>query len=167
MAVIDWWNGLLTLVIIFFALCLLQLTWSIASIACRACHSSGIFSMWYSHARSHACTLACAVLIKILCFVSRTLGTHSDLSRLWGFDWPGLEKVTLCYTERKRYDQDREETWCAGESEGERESRRRGMGRERRKGDRRKPEGVSGKQVENGSWLGFSKGMRERERWEG
>ena len=38
------------------------------------------------------------------------------------------------------------------------------MGRERRKGDRRKPEGMSGRQVENGSRLGFSKGMRERER---
>ena len=42
MAVIDWWNGPLTLVI-FFALCLLLLTWSIAGVACRACHSSGIF----------------------------------------------------------------------------------------------------------------------------
>ena len=43
MAVIDWWNGPLTLVVIFFALCLLLLTWSIAGVACRACHSSGTF----------------------------------------------------------------------------------------------------------------------------
>ena len=43
MAVIDWWNGPPTLVVIFFALCLLLLTWSIAGVACRACHSSGTF----------------------------------------------------------------------------------------------------------------------------
>ena len=43
MAVIDWWNGPLSLVVIFFALCLLLLTWSIAGVACRACHSSGTF----------------------------------------------------------------------------------------------------------------------------
>ena len=39
---IDWWNGPLSLVFLF-ALCLLLLTWSIAVIACRACHSSGTF----------------------------------------------------------------------------------------------------------------------------
>ena len=50
MAVIDWWNGPLTLVVIFFALCLLLLTWSIAGVACRACHSSGtFFSLWHTH----------------------------------------------------------------------------------------------------------------------
>ena len=43
MAVIDWWNRPVALVVIFFALCLLLLTWSIAGIACRACHSSGTF----------------------------------------------------------------------------------------------------------------------------
>ena len=43
MAVIDCWNGPLSLVVIFFALCLLLLAWSIAGVACRACHSSGIF----------------------------------------------------------------------------------------------------------------------------
>ena len=42
-AVIDWWNRPLTLVVIFFALCLLLLTWSIAGAACRACYSSGSF----------------------------------------------------------------------------------------------------------------------------
>ena len=41
MAVIDWWNGPLALVVIFFALCMLLLTWNIAGIVCRACHSSG------------------------------------------------------------------------------------------------------------------------------
>ena len=50
MAVIDWWNEPLTLVVIFFALCLLLLTWSIACVACRACHSSGtFFSLWHTH----------------------------------------------------------------------------------------------------------------------
>ena len=65
MAVIDWWNGRLTLVVIFFALCLLLLTWSIAGVACSACHSSGTFfhcdththtqnnSSNYTHARTH------------------------------------------------------------------------------------------------------------------
>ena len=54
MAVIDWWNGPLTLVVIFFALCLLLLTWSIASVACRACHSSGtFFSFWHTHTHTH------------------------------------------------------------------------------------------------------------------
>ena len=43
MAVIAWWNGPLPLVVIFFALCLLLLTWSIAGISRRACHSSGTF----------------------------------------------------------------------------------------------------------------------------
>ena len=57
MAVIDWWNGPLTLVVIFFALCLLLLTWSIACIACRACHSSGtLFSLWHTHTNTHTHT---------------------------------------------------------------------------------------------------------------
>ena len=56
MAVIDWWNGPLTLVVIFFALCLLLLTWSIAGVACRACHSSGTFFHCdtHTHARTRA-----------------------------------------------------------------------------------------------------------------
>ena len=46
-----------SLVVIFFALSLLLLTWSIAGIACHACHSSGtFFSLWHTHAR--ACTHA-------------------------------------------------------------------------------------------------------------
>ena len=49
MAVIDWWNGPLTLVVIFFALCLLLLTWSIACVACRACHSSGTPFFFVTH----------------------------------------------------------------------------------------------------------------------
>ena len=55
MAVIDWWNGPLTLVVIFFALCLLLLTWSIACVACCACHSSGtpLFSLWHTHTHTH------------------------------------------------------------------------------------------------------------------
>ena len=58
MAVIDWWNGPLTLVVIFFALCLL-LTWSIACVACRACHSSGtFFSLWHTHTHTHTHTHA-------------------------------------------------------------------------------------------------------------
>ena len=36
--VIHWWDRPLTLVVFFFVLCLLLLTWSIAGIACRACH---------------------------------------------------------------------------------------------------------------------------------
>ena len=60
MAVIDWWNGPLSLVVIFFALCLLLLTWSIAGVACRACHSSGTFfhcdTHTHAHARTHART---------------------------------------------------------------------------------------------------------------
>ena len=59
MAVIDWWNGPLTLVVIFFALCLLLLTWSIACVACHACHSSGtFFSLWHTHmhTRTHTHT---------------------------------------------------------------------------------------------------------------
>ena len=60
MAVIDWWNGPLSLVVIFFALCLLLLTWSIAGVACRACHSSGTFfhcdTHTHTHARTHAHT---------------------------------------------------------------------------------------------------------------
>ena len=54
MAVIDWWNGPLTLVVIFFELCLLLLTWSSASVACRACHSSGTF---FIVIHTHTCCL--------------------------------------------------------------------------------------------------------------
>ena len=55
MAVIDWWNGPLTLVVTFFALCLLPLTWSIASVACRACHLSGtFFPLWHTHTHTNA-----------------------------------------------------------------------------------------------------------------
>ena len=55
--VIVWWNGPLTLVVIFFALCLLLLTWSIAGVACRACHSSGtFFSLWHTHTHTHTHT---------------------------------------------------------------------------------------------------------------
>ena len=57
MAVIDWWNGPLTLVVIFFALCLLLLTWSIACVACRACHSSGTpFFHCDTHTHTHTHT---------------------------------------------------------------------------------------------------------------
>ena len=56
MAVIDWWNGPLTLVVIFFALCLLLLTWSIAGVACRACHSSGTFFHCDTHTHTHTHT---------------------------------------------------------------------------------------------------------------
>ena len=56
MAVIDWWNGPLSLVVIFFALCLLLLTWSIAGVACRACHSSGTFFHCDTHAHTHTQT---------------------------------------------------------------------------------------------------------------
>ena len=48
-------TGLLLLyIIIFFALCLLLLTWSIAGVACSACHSSGtfFFSLWNTHTRA-------------------------------------------------------------------------------------------------------------------
>ena len=57
-AVIDWWNGPLTLVVIFFALCLLLLTWNIAGITCRACHSSGTFFHCDTHTHTH--THVCA-----------------------------------------------------------------------------------------------------------
>ena len=50
----DWWNRPPTLVGIFFALCLLLLTWSIAGIACRACHLSGTFFHCDTHTRAHA-----------------------------------------------------------------------------------------------------------------
>ena len=53
MAVIDWWNGPLTLVVILFALCLLLLTGSIAGAACRACHSSGTFFHCDTHTHTH------------------------------------------------------------------------------------------------------------------
>ena len=46
-------NGPLSLVVIFFALCLLLLTWSIAGVACRACHSSGTFFHCDTHAHTH------------------------------------------------------------------------------------------------------------------
>ena len=41
--------------LIFFALCLLLLTWSIAGVDCRACHSSGTFFLCDTHtqARTH------------------------------------------------------------------------------------------------------------------
>ena len=45
---------ILSLVVIFFALCLLLLTWSIAGVACRACHSSGTFFHCDTHTRMHA-----------------------------------------------------------------------------------------------------------------
>ena len=54
MAVIDWWNLPLILVVFFFALCLLLLARSIAGITCSACHSSGtFFSMWHTHTHTH------------------------------------------------------------------------------------------------------------------
>ena len=56
MAVIDWWNGPLTLVVTFFALCLLLLTWSIAGVACRACHSSGTVFHCDTHTHTHTHT---------------------------------------------------------------------------------------------------------------
>ena len=58
MAVIDWWNGPLTLVVIFFALCLLLLTWSIACVACRVCHSSGTLFFIVTHTHTHTHTLS-------------------------------------------------------------------------------------------------------------
>ena len=54
MTVIDWWNGPLTLVVFFFSLCLLLLTWSIAEIACRTCSSPGTFLFYfYCNTRKH------------------------------------------------------------------------------------------------------------------
>ena len=54
MAVIDWWNLPLILVVFFFALCLLLLARSIAGITCCACHLSGtFFSMWHTHTHTH------------------------------------------------------------------------------------------------------------------
>ena len=43
-----------SLVVIFFALCLLLLTWSIAGVACRACHSSCTFFLCDTHTRARA-----------------------------------------------------------------------------------------------------------------
>ena len=63
MAAIDWRNEPLTLVVIFFALCLLLLTWSIAGIACCACHSSGIFL----HCDTHTHTQFFLLFILFLC----------------------------------------------------------------------------------------------------
>ena len=56
MAVIDWWNGPLTLVVIFFELCLLLLTFSIAGVACRDCHSSDTFFHCDTHTHTHTHT---------------------------------------------------------------------------------------------------------------
>ena len=56
MAVIDWWNGPLSLGVIFFALCLLLLTWSIAGVACGACHSSGNLFFIVTHTHTHTRT---------------------------------------------------------------------------------------------------------------
>ena len=60
MAVIDWWNGPLTLVVIFFALCLLLLTWSIACVACRCLpfvwHPFFIVTHTHTHTHTHSHT---------------------------------------------------------------------------------------------------------------
>ena len=48
---IDWWDGPLAVVVFLFALCLLLLPWSIAGVACRACHSFGTFSSLWHNAR--------------------------------------------------------------------------------------------------------------------
>ena len=44
---IDWWNVPLTLVVFFFALCLLPLTWSIVGIACQS--SVTFFILTHTH----------------------------------------------------------------------------------------------------------------------
>ena len=85
MAVIDWWNGPLSFVVIFFTLCLLLLlllTWSIAGVACRTCHSSGLsfFIMTHTHTQrdtqhthTHTHTHTCACMYA--CTHSYTIGT--------------------------------------------------------------------------------------------
>ena len=79
MAVIDWWNGPLTLVVIFFALCLLLLTWSIARVACRACHSSGIlFSLWHTHTHTHTHTAWCSEMGSLTSLEAWHSGASSD-----------------------------------------------------------------------------------------
>ena len=75
MAVIDWWNGPLTLVVIFFALCLLLLTWSIAGVACRACHSSGTFF----HCDTHTHTQT-----NILHAITSTVKSYAEEHQLGG-----------------------------------------------------------------------------------
>ena len=76
MAVIDWWNGPLTLVVIFFALCLLLLTWSTAGVACRACHSSGTFF----HCDTHTHMLLTWSIAGVTCCACHSSGTffHCD-----------------------------------------------------------------------------------------
>ena len=68
MAVINWRNGPLVLVVFFLAMCLLLFevslvslvvlaaTWSAAGIAYRACHSSGTFFFIVTHAHTHTHT---------------------------------------------------------------------------------------------------------------
>ena len=55
-------NGPLSLVVIFFVLCLLLLTWSIAGVACRACRSSGTFFI-VTHTHTHTLLLSLWFLI--------------------------------------------------------------------------------------------------------
>ena len=85
MAVIDWWNGPLTLVVIFFALCLLLLTWSIAGVVCRACHSSGTFFI-VTHTHTH--TVKQATL--------PVLGPHCCITSLKVYAALSLQNVRFC-----------------------------------------------------------------------
>ena len=67
MAVIDWWNLPLILVVFFFALCLLLLARSIAGITCCACHSSGtFFSMWHTHTHTHTSLFFYSVTLAVI-----------------------------------------------------------------------------------------------------
>ena len=81
MAVINWWSGPLVLVVIFFALCMLLLTWNISGIICRACHSSGTLFHCDTHTHTHTHTR-----------------THTHTQSL--VQWNSISDITGCMTFR-------------------------------------------------------------------
>ena len=95
MAAIDWRNEPLTLVVIFFALCLLLLTWSIAGIACCACHSSGIFLHCDTHTHNFffclysSCVRAyvtqCALVVAVILKCSSSWGAFRSIQQSTSF----------------------------------------------------------------------------------
>ena len=73
---------------ILFALCLLLLTWSIAGIACRACHSSGtFFSLWHTQAHTHTrCLIWTSSTVECIWSLTYHLRpSHFLILKLWSW----------------------------------------------------------------------------------
>ena len=98
MTVTDWWNGSLPFVVFLFALWLLLLTWSIAGIACRACHSAGTFFHCHTHTHTHTHTDTHTHTNVLWCPVNISFGWRKTIvlmeDRQLHFDEVGLTNLS-------------------------------------------------------------------------